>query len=230
MQKLKKKLRKFAKKYSFRGKFLNDSYGQDGEDMVLSGFLRGKNNGFYVDVGAHHPKRYSNSYKFYRTGWKGINIDPVPGMKKIFDKERPRDINLEIGVGQNSQDLNYYIFNEPALNSFDERVLKIYKDHKVFKMIDQKKIAVLPLSEILDKNLSDATEIDFLNIDVEGLDYEVLQSNNWKKYRPKIILCEVPLGSDGSVKAILNSDIYYFLQAQGYELVAKTCNTMFFGL
>lgn len=227
MKKLRKKISKLIKKYSIRGKYLNDSYAQNGEDMIISDLLQ-QTSGFYVDVGAHHPKRYSNTYRFYRMGWRGINIDPVPGMKKMFAKLRNKDINLEMGVAPQTGEMTYYIFNEPALNSFDSRVVEFYKNHPYFKIIDQKKIAVAPLSKILDENLPQGSDIDFLTIDVEGLDYQVLQSNNWEKYRPRLIVCEVPLGSSNKMAAILDSDLGKFLSSKGYELVAKTSGTMFF--
>src|SRR5690349_18351333 len=76
------------------------SYSQEGEDMVLRRVFEHKAHGFYVDVGAHHPMRFSNTYFFYRRGWRGINIDARPGSKREFDRARPRDINVECGVAQ----------------------------------------------------------------------------------------------------------------------------------
>jgi len=63
------------------------SYSQDGEDVVLASFYENMKNyrGFYVDIGAHHPVRFSNTWMFYKNGWKGINIDPTPGSMKAFN-------------------------------------------------------------------------------------------------------------------------------------------------
>lgn len=228
MKKIYKKLLTSIKKRFFDyDKFLCKSYSQQGEDRILA-TLFSQPKGFYVDVGAHHPKHFSNTRIFYCAGWSGINIDAVPGMKELFSKDRPRDINLEIGVGLKREELTYHIFNEPALNSFSPRVAAGLKDHLYFKNTDQKKITVMPLAEILDQYLPLGTVIDFLSVDVEGLDYEVLQSNNWDKYRPKVVVCEVPLGSSTKINAVLDSDIYKFLQNKGYELVAKTTVTLFF--
>ncbi|MFM5955986.1 MAG: FkbM family methyltransferase, partial [Dolichospermum sp.] len=71
-----------------------------------------------MDIGAHHPQRFSNTYYFYLKGWSGINIDAMPGSMKIFDDLRPLDINLEIPISDKSEILTYYEFDEPALNSF----------------------------------------------------------------------------------------------------------------
>ena len=100
--------------------FSNLSYSQEGEDLILNRFFNNKENGFYVDVGAHHPRRFSNTYSFYKKGWRGINIDALPGSMVAFNKERPNDINLEIGISKKESELLYYMFNEPALNTFSE--------------------------------------------------------------------------------------------------------------
>jgi len=100
------------------------SYSQEGEDLILLRIFEKKRIGFYVDVGAHHPFRFSNTYRFYLRGWRGINIDPMPGSMRLFNKFRKRDINLELAVGENEDTLIYYMFNEPALNTFDEGLAK----------------------------------------------------------------------------------------------------------
>ena len=80
-------------------RYARDSYSQEGEDLIMEHFLFCKPTGFYVDVGAHHPKKYSNTYRLYRRGWRGINIDANPGSMVEFRRVRPRDINVEAGVG-----------------------------------------------------------------------------------------------------------------------------------
>ena len=82
-------------------RYSNISYSLQGEDMVLKELFADKNQGFYVDVGAHHPFRFSNTYLFYKKGWRGINIDAMPRSMELFDKFRPRDINIECGVASN---------------------------------------------------------------------------------------------------------------------------------
>src|SRR4051812_7051515 len=92
-----------------------DSWAQEGEDLVLRRFFEGQRQGFYIDVGAHHPHRFSNTYFFYRRGWRGINTDPMPGCMDAFRIHRPEDINLEIAVS-NRSDMTYFMFNDAALN------------------------------------------------------------------------------------------------------------------
>src|SRR5437879_2682243 len=99
----------------------NVCFGQEGEDLILDRLMGGRTKGFYVDIGAHHPIRFSNTYLFSKRGWHGINVDAEPGSMALFRKMRPRDINIESGVGERAGTMLFYRFNEPALNTFDEK-------------------------------------------------------------------------------------------------------------
>ena len=204
----------------------NLSYSQEGEDMMLARFFSEQTTGFYVDVGAHHPQRFSNTYYFYLKGWRGINIDAMPGSMEIFNKLRPNDINLEFPIYDSNQTLTYYQFNEPALNGFCEKTTHERDGLKHYKIIAQKKLPTYTLAEILDKYLPVHQKIDFLNIDVEGLDYQVLKSNNWQKYRPKIVLIED--FNLSSLKGIDESKLAVFMDKQDYQLYGKSVCTLIF--
>ncbi len=198
-------------------------YSQEGEDILLNRIFEGQLSGFYVDIGAHHPTRFSNTYLFYLKGWKGINIDAMPGSMQAFYELRPNDINLELGVSMSPSLATFYVFNEKALNTFDKTLASEYsikwgKPHEL-------SVKTLPLSTILDKYLPSEQCIDFMSIDVEGLDLEVLKSNNWKKYSPSILLVEC-LSQD--FKSIHTSEIDLFLTSKGYSVFAKTFNTTFY--
>ena len=166
----------------------NYSYSQEGEDLILNRFFEKQNKGFYIDVGAHHPVRFSNTYMFYKRGWSGINIDAMPNSMKIFNLLRPRDINLEIPISLNEKKMTYYSFNDPAINGFNKNLSQSRTND--YKLISKISLETKTLEKLLDKYLI-KKEIDFLSIDVEGLDLEVLKSTNLKKYKPKIILVEI---------------------------------------
>ena len=200
------------------------SYGQNGEDLIIDRLMAGRKSGFYVDVGSHHPIRFSNTYKFYKRGWRGLNIDAMPGSAKHFQLFRGRDISIECGVAEVNGVMTYYMFNEPALNtfSFEEAGLK---NQPPYKIIGTKEVRVERLDFLLQKYLPKEQDIDFLSLDVEGMDYEVLRSNDWSKYRPELILAET-LHYD-----IINSSdcpIVRFLVDIGYEQISKAYNTTFF--
>ena len=208
----------------------HQSYAQEGEDRVLSSLLfklhGGKHidDGFYVDVGAHHPYRYSNTCFFYRQGWHGINIDAMPGSMASFEKNRPRDINLESGVGREAKTLKFYVFNEPALNTFDESLAKA-RYNNVWHIKATVEMPIVPLSEILKKHVPEGKRIDFFTVDVEGLDLDVLQSNDWQKFRPLVVLAET-FGL--SFEDLATDKLTEYLHSLGYIVYSKTVNTTFF--
>jgi FkbM family methyltransferase len=202
----------------------NLCFGQDGEDLILNRLLDGKIQGFYVDVGAHHPVRFSNTYLFYKRGWHGINIDAMPGSMKKFDKVRPRDINIERGVAGKEGKLMYHRFNEPALNTFDPAEAA-HKNKPPYHLIDTIEVAVERLDELLARHLPAGQQIDFLSVDVEGKDEEVLRSNDWERYRPRFILAET-LRTD--MLSLGECPVVQFLCDIGYKPVGKAYNTSFF--
>ena len=206
--------------------FVNLSFSQEGEDLVLNRLMQDKANGFFVDVGAHHPLRFSNTYKFYLQGWKGINIDPLPNSMQLFNKIRTRDINLEIAILENpSSDMTYYMFDEPALNTFDKELATERNDKTPYHLVNQVIVPCYKLSDILEKHLPKGQFIDFLSIDVEGMDLEVLKSNDWAKFKPQYVVIESLFSQ---VKEDLNSKVNQFLMDRDYALVSKTASTLIY--
>jgi len=202
------------------------SYSQEGEDMILRRIFENKQNGFYIDVGAHHPKRFSNTYFFYKKGWGGLNIDAMPKSMDIFNKVRPRDINIEQPISDRQQALTYYAFNEPALNGFSKRLSDTRDGIADYKVVFTKELETKTLDSVLETYLpSEISEIDFLTIDVEGLDFQVLKSINLTKYQPKVILVEI-LGS--SLSELDDNEITRYLESQEYKIYAKAVNTVIF--
>jgi FkbM family methyltransferase len=209
---------------TFGGRYRRESYSQEGEDLILERLFGNWNSGFYVDVGAHHPRRFSNTFIFYKRGWHGINIEPNPDALKLFQRHRKRDINLGFGVANTEGQLSYFMFNESALNSFDRVLSEQRQDHR-YRIIDTKSISVKRLAHILQEYMPAQTPIDFMSIDVEGYDLQVLQSNDWSRFRPACVLVEssgFDLGKPGG------EPIHCFLEQQEYRLFAKTFNTLLY--
>lgn len=202
------------------------SYSQEGEELILKRLFYKKENGFYVDIGAHNPIRFSNTWNFYKNGWHGINIDANPDAIKSFSNIRKRDINIAIGVGENEGKLKYYVYNESALNTFDEKRVENLEHDANLKPIDIKEIEIQPLEKIFEKYLPMNQKIDFMDIDVEGLDYQVLLSNNWKKYKPTVVLVEGD--AKQSIKELFDTDLVKYMREQGYEFYSRLYNTMIF--
>jgi FkbM family methyltransferase len=206
------------------GRYLRESYSQEGEDLILERLFENQDTGFYVDVGAHHPRRFSNTFLFYKRGWRGINIEPNPDALKLFNRHRKKDINVECGVADTDGKLSYFMFNEPALNSFDRSLSEQRQDSR-YRIVDTKTIAVRKLSAILEEFMPTGTPIDFMSIDVEGYDLQVLQSNDWTRFRPACVLVE---SSGFDLEKHSAEPIHSFLEQQNYGLFAKTFNTLFY--
>ena len=200
------------------------SYSNEGEDMILRKIFDGHTKGFYVDVGAYHPKRFSNTFFFYKQGWRGINIDAMPGSMDKFNKIRSRDINIEKPIYDKKQILTYYAFNGSALNGFSKELSEERDGVGDYFIKFTKDIETTTLEQVLDDNLPINQEIDFLSIDVEGLDFNVLKSNNFEKYKPKIILIEI-LGSNMNN---LDDEVFNYLKQYNYRFHAKSVNTAIF--
>jgi FkbM family methyltransferase len=198
------------------------SFAQEGEDLILDRIFGDQAAGRYVDVGAHHPRRFSNTYRLYRRGWRGLNIDATPGSMRLFRRIRPRDVNLEVGVAATDELRELYMFNEPALNTFDAvRARALVKPPYVIEQVV--KVRCAPLAQILREQA--IGEIDLLTIDAEGFDFEVLQTVDWKLSRPRVVLTEQ---FSRDLTTLVTSDVHQFMQQRGYALIAKTFNSVFY--
>ena len=182
--------------------------------------------GFFVDVGAHHPRRFSNTKFFYDLGWSGINLDPNLDIKKKFEKERPRDTTIEKGVSDKKELKKFYEYNDAAFNSVYNRTDE-FKGTKV-KLEQIREIEFTTLSIVFEENQKfDFDKTNFLTIDVEGHEIAVLSGNNWEYNTFHYILIEE---NRHEVGVNTDSEICNFLNEIGYILVASTGLTSFFKL
>ena len=195
-------------KYKFLT-ILGVSYSQRGEDLIINKLLGNKDKGFYVDVGAYNPFKLSNTLKFYKKGWSGINIEPQKANYNLFVKHRTRDINLNFGIGKKEEELEFFEMSPESLSTFSEKEAKVNKALG-YKLKRVSKIKIYRLDNILVKYLN-KHHIDFMSIDTEGYDLDVLQSNNWNKFKPKVICIESKKDNGLQEK---------FLSSKGYSKVA----------
>jgi len=200
------------------------SYSQEGEDMILRRIFQDRETGFYVDIGAYHPKHLSNTYYFYQHGWRGINIDALPGSMILFNQMRPRDINIEAAVAEETGAHNFYVFNGRALNTFDQQLAAQRSSEDTY-VVKTCKLQTRRLDDILTESLPSGERIQFMSVDVEGLDLPVLKSNDWSRFRPEYILVEI---WDLELTSSLTHPIVEYLIAQDYLLVGKAYSTAFF--
>jgi FkbM family methyltransferase len=207
------------------------SYSQSGEDLIVDFFLTwqlGIKNPTYMDIGAHHPYWLSNTYLFYKRGLTGVCIEPDPMLYNAIAKKRPKDININKGVGFNKviEVADFYIMSSRALNTFSkeeaERVSKLGLN-KIEQVIQ---IELININDIFSKYYPD-NDLDFLSLDVEGLDQKILESIDFEKYKPKVICVEtIEFNESRIIKK--QQAIVDFLISMGYFIYADTSiNTIF---
>ena len=225
MSRLAEKLRRVTSRKS--RKHQSKSYAQEGEDRVLAVLMEPEvpKQGFYVDIGAHHPTRFSNTMYFYDRGWRGLNVDARPGFAKEFNQMRGRDIAVECGVSSSEGELKFYEFNEPALNTFDPEIAQRRDGKRHYRVEREVTVPVRTLVSLMDQFVGLDQTIDFLSVDVEGLDVDVLRSNDWQRYRPRFVLTEV---YGQWLEEVMESETVSIMREFGYRPCSRTRHTIFF--
>jgi FkbM family methyltransferase len=218
-----KRIRRSEPDYSKR------SFSQCGEDLIVDHIFHQLQieNPSYLDIGAHHPKRLSNTYLFYSRGSRGINVEPDPALFVAFLEDRKEDINLNIGVAGKGGSADFYIMNEPALNTFvKEEADRAHREHSFYVVQEVRTIPVKPVMEIVQQHWNGVFP-DFMSLDVEGLDEEVLRSMSYRDGAPTVICVETVTfsGRRGGEK---KTSLIDFVQQNGYLIYADTnINTIF---
>jgi len=227
LQLIKKKLHIYQNIYLKHKYFIKKkSYAMDCEDVESIKYLNKKNNGFYVDVGANHPIKFSNTHLLYKNNWQGINLDINEFSIDLFNFMRPMDTNLHQAVSNINGEIEIY-FQKPFsfLNTTDYDHAKIHFNNDFRK----KKIKCNTLNFILSHSKYKEREIDFLNIDVEGAELNILKGLNFVIYRPKVICIEI-LGFDKydtkKEIEIKKNEVYIFLLKNGYKKVWSNSHFM----
>jgi FkbM family methyltransferase len=174
----------------------------------------------YMDIGAHHPLYLSNSALFYESGSRGINIEPDPTLIKAFETQRPEDVNLNIGIADKKSVLDFYIINDPVLNTFSREEAENYCKEGNYHIVGQKKVNVDSVTSVL-KEYRQGRFPDFLTVDAEGIDEIVMRSIDFEDNFP-IVICVETISFSNSGKGVKNHDLIGFVQSHGYMLYADT--------
>jgi len=168
------------------------TYSQDLEDIFINEYFKNKNCGFYIDIGCYHPIKYSNTALLYNRGWKGINIDMNSTSIDLFNIARNRDINICSAISSTNKQVTQFIDHSYSpVNTIDKKYSDIISKKLSIKPFIEKKIQTYTLSQVLKKYKLLINQVDFLNIDVEAHDYEVLKGIDFVKIKPKIICIEI---------------------------------------
>ena len=189
------------------------SYAQNLEDYHLSLAFAGQTTGTYIDVGAGHPIADNVSFWFYERGWNGIVVEPQLELAALYQRLRPRDLVVRGLVGRHCGDIDFYAVERlhglsTTRQSLAEKAKALGVDYQTVRT------PVTTLADLCERH--EVGSIDFLKIDVEGAEGDVLFGGDWKRFRPKVIVAEAvaPMSSEPAWQ-----DWEPFLLAQGYRFV-----------
>ncbi len=202
------------------------TFSQHGEDIVVSTFFyhyyeRHPNEpkGCFVDIGAYHPVRFSNTYLLYLLGWRGVNIDPNPTAIELCKAQRPEDVSIQAAISDSEKELFYIMHEEGAYNQLSDMSKDDIMKMPVYSPIREiVTVQTETINALLEENLTNPN-IDVLNVDTEGLEKPILYSLDFKKYRPKILCLELDLSD------IQGEPLCSFFAQKNYRLYSQSVHT-----
>jgi FkbM family methyltransferase len=163
------------------------SYAQNFEDVVLNRVFHDVQQGRYVDIGAYDPTVDSVTRHFYERGWSGVNVEPISRFHEKFVAARPRDWNLNVAVGATAGAVQFNEWGDSGLSTCCDTL----DEQLVTGLGFKRSTYTVPMTTLADitARLGDVT-VDFLKIDVEGAERDVLMGGEWRAFRPRVILLE----------------------------------------
>jgi len=199
------------------------SYSLSGVDLLVNYIFRNTYDGVYIDVGCNQPIKNNNTYLLYKKGWCGINIDLDNSSIEQFKFSRRRDTNISSCVSSENGEADLFFYHEKSpINTIN----KIVSLHHKAKPKEIRKIKTVTLNSIVENSKFNNRKINFLSVDVEGNELDVLKGFNIRKYYPDIIVVEfldLKLKKleliNQNITSILNSDIYNYLIKNNYHFV-----------
>lgn len=194
------------------------SYSHSGEDRLVLKLFQWQQGGTYVDIGCSHPTEFSNTYLLYRFGWSGLVIDADDEFLPEFGRVRPLDTVIHCGIAREPGSAELKLFKDRSLNTFSAATAAAVLARDPDALVGTRTVPLSPLAEVLATETVGA--FDFLNVDVEGYDLQVLESSDWGRWRPAIVAVE---DHGISLSAPQDSATCRFMAAQDYALHSK-CN------
>jgi FkbM family methyltransferase len=204
------------------------SYSQAGEDAVLN-FLflsKGMRQITYLDIGTNYPDACNNTYFFYRDGGHGVCVEADATLVPLIKSKRPKDNVINAGVAVDDGGCaDFYIFDCNGMNTFNPAEMKQRLASGKFRLTATVKVPLRNINRIIQENFSIVP--DFLSLDIEGLDLDVLKTLDYGQYPIPVICVETCTYSENHIRP-KDVAIAEFLCSKGYEIYADTyVNTIF---
>lgn len=205
----------------------NLSFSQSGEDAIIryifSATGRKPSECKYLDLGANHAKYLSNTYSFYMDGARGVLVDANPKMTKELEAVRPEDIVLNRCISNRTDDkLDFYILSGDGLSTMDiESVKHCIQENPNIRIEQTISVESITIDQIIEQYFKDTTP-DILNVDIEGMEMEVLNMIDFTKFRPFIIICEMIEYKSVLTIGEKSQEILDFMHEHEYEEFAFT--------
>ena len=215
-------------KFFFKLKIMR-SFSQEGEDLIIDrifNFSKIKSkNIFYLDIGAGHPIRYSNTLYFYHKDAKGITVDANYENIILHKFLRPKDSSFNFLLGSSNKCIEYYKFDQSELNTTSKSKVKELAEHNIFPL-HKEKIIQKKFDDFFNNELKEnISKINFFSIDIEGGELEIIKSIDWTKFKPKIICIEIIVEN---FNEIFESEIYKIISSKNYKLFSKLYHSAIF--
>ena len=164
------------------------SYAQNREDVLLARLFPGQTDGFYLDVGANHPVEHSVTKHFSEIGWRGINVEPHPIQFGRLVEDRPRDVNLNLGVSDREGTLTFHQAEASGWSTFSTAQAANLRAQGIG--YEERPVAVTTLAEICERHVEPGRAIEFLKIDAESHERAVLEGADFDRWRPRAVVVE----------------------------------------
>lgn len=205
------------------------SYSQAGEDQIVRYIFQatGIQQPTYLDIGANHPYICSNTYLFYSRGSKGVCVEPDENCFALLKKSRKRDKLLQAAIGAKAGNADLYVFPDPysGWNTLSQEEAESRQAQTGVKIKKVLRIPVMDINEVMASHFN--PHPNFISLDVEGLDLEILQSIDFTRFKPEVICVETVTFSMKQEEQKLSS-IASFLLEKDYFIFGDThINTIF---
>lgn len=205
------------------------TFSQSGEDVIVDFVLKiiGADKVSYLDLGANDPVKFNNTYKFYLSGHKGLLVEPDPDLASRISQTRPRDLCLSKAVSVNSDtEVEFFKMSSDTLSTTKKATAERYQNETEHHLDNKFTVPAIDINSLLEEYFF-AMDFNFVSLDIEGLDSDIINAWRFDVYRPAVFCIEtLTYTQSGDAQKV--GDIFFRMNEAGYKVYADTyINTIF---